>query len=514
MIDQVWQERWNGLEKQLLELTERFNKAEQPASAHFGRMETFFVLVKSLSTFGKSQFDFFNDGFSLGLLEADDKFRAETALAATLDQISFDIAVIRKAANQRILGNNLDLKTLNIADFLTGEAIKFLPTMNNVLEAGTVETETFVMREPSTIITYFQKSYSIRLMPYAPIVFIGIPLTCKYTYRDFLAIPHEVGHFVYRHSLIHRNLYEEITEKDPKIVEWTKDWMEEIFADIYGAIIAGPIIGLSFQNLQMNYNIVDFYTGDGSHPVPVLRPYIYVNTLEKLEGDDVPTTWSSRLRDNWKSCLTRRVPEDRNFKFDLIGPDFFNETNINLKFKLKDNPAYFDVSGAISTEKIDENSKKALDIAVNKIQGIILENIEHSQWLKDIKWPSRDEENALLLLYEKFEAYIESLFEESFPIDEFDIEEGVIQVIKSSINEEGVTQVNQADTHRKLGTTSSPKVEEIKNNLLEIIKNYDPDKQPDERPQISRDDWLKVLDAGGWTVEGPDCESTGGVCAG
>lgn len=489
MIDGIWQTRWDGLDKQLRELVDRYDKAKQPKNAHFDRMDTFFTLVRSLHAFGKSQFNFFRDGFSSNLLEPDDQFRAETSLAATLDQISFDIAAIEKAANQRILGDEQDLKTLNVADYLTGEALK-IPTALNVEEAGTEDINTFVLREPATILTYFQKSYSIRLIPYAPIVFIGIPITCKYTYRDFLAIPHEVGHFVYRHGLITQGLYDQIVSRDPGIVEWTKKWMEEIFADIYGATIAGPLITVSFQDLQMNYSIDDFFTGDGSHPVPVLRPYIYLNTLAKLEEKNGGDKWSLKLRENWNNYLKKRIPSAKSFKFDLIGPDYFDESELKLKFKLKDNASYFDVGGVISMEGTNEGFEKALDIAVAIIQGVILESISPNNWLEEIDLPSLNDENAIALLYARFENHIETLLKrETSLIDDLLVVEN---------NEKEIIWVASRASNRELGTTSSADVETTKSKLL-------------ERRPIPRGEWLKVLDAGGWTVKGPDCDGSGGV---
>ena len=52
----------------------------------------------------------------------------------------------------------------------------------------------------SVALTYLQKSYETRVIPYAEVCLIGIPFTSVRLTEDLLAIPHEVGHYVFWNS--------------------------------------------------------------------------------------------------------------------------------------------------------------------------------------------------------------------------------------------------------------------------------------------------------------------------
>ena len=75
-------------------------------------------------------------------------------------------------------------------------------------------------------------------------------------------------------------LHEE-REKQEKILKGLLiQWQEEIFADIYGCLVAGPAIAKSFQDLLFdNYTLTE---SDGVHPIPLIRPYIYAKVLETI----------------------------------------------------------------------------------------------------------------------------------------------------------------------------------------------------------------------------------------
>ena len=82
-----------------------------------------------------------------------------------------------------------------------------------------------------------------------------------------------------------------------------RQWREEILSDVYGCLIAGPVIGLSSQDLALQFSFRGFARHDGVHPVPFLRPYVYIKTLEKMAC--CPNS-VEKLRARWQEKLEER----------------------------------------------------------------------------------------------------------------------------------------------------------------------------------------------------------------
>jgi hypothetical protein len=286
----VWNKRWTSLKTTLGNLIVYYQSLPD---ADFPRKLTLYRLVERLQEFAETQFTIFYDGFGEHrhfILDPSDEYPPEYALKVTLEQITYDLEVIHRAAAQRISGTDDMKRALKTADELTWKAL--LPAKNtNLVEPGT------------TVITYFQKSPSIRLIPYAPIALVGIPLSTIATGRDYLAIPHEVGHYVFRHGKSDVvSLSTDLLNKLPKEPAWCYKWAEEIFADIYGCRIGGPVIALDFQDLQLENSRQDFNKDDGEHPIPALRPDIYHKALQKM---GLPN-WSTKLDKRWQRELAKR----------------------------------------------------------------------------------------------------------------------------------------------------------------------------------------------------------------
>lgn len=160
-----------------------------------------------------------------------------------------------------------------------------------------------LIKKETTAITYFQKTPDIRVIPYAPVALIGVPFTCTQCLRDLLAIPHEVGHYVFwRGEIGGKHIYEILYEQVPRQHEWCRRWREEVFADVYGCLLAGPTMALDFQDLMLVKSRKRFVSGDGTHPVPALRPYIYSQVLESMELG----SWVEPLDKRWQACLSER----------------------------------------------------------------------------------------------------------------------------------------------------------------------------------------------------------------
>ncbi|MEW5987603.1 MAG: hypothetical protein AB1791_13300 [Chloroflexota bacterium] len=282
----TWQARWVSLDETMKEMLKQ--------DWTMARGATLLSLTRHLQGYAGRLFDFLYDGFGDSQhirLERSRHFPVEYAFRHLLDQVSFDLAVIRTAASQR-LGSARQQRALATSDALAWMALK--PAL------GSLVTE-------ATVVTYFQKQPAVRVIPYAPVALVGVPYTAMPTeksagnMRDFLAIPHEVGHYVYRHGWIEGERCQVALRNSlPGEPVWLERWLEELFADVYGGLIGGPIMALSFQELQTDNHIEELGRDDGRHPVAALRPYVYSDLLRgmglAIPADQLDKKWAGSLR--------------------------------------------------------------------------------------------------------------------------------------------------------------------------------------------------------------------------
>jgi hypothetical protein len=287
----VWNSRWYAQKARLdaLESTLGDPKIVIPRKA------TLYSLVKRLRSFAEGQFCFFHDGFgATGNLEQVSGFPPEYVLRATLEQITFDLDVVERAMRQR---RSPDANTLGTADSLAWSALK------PAVDANLIRND---YQENPTVVTYLKKSPSIRIIPYAPVALIGIPFTVTSVPQDYLAIPHEIGHYVFRNgkpndvNQLRQIVAERVASVSPQYIV---KWVEEIFSDVYGGKVGGPVMGLDFQDLQLEELGEKFTTDDGEHPVPVARPYIYSSVLDSIGA--YPNA-RAKLNARWQAKLNGR----------------------------------------------------------------------------------------------------------------------------------------------------------------------------------------------------------------
>jgi hypothetical protein len=296
----LWEHRHNSVQEMIASLESQIEAADG-----VGRTVTFQVLLAQLAKFADAQFKFLHAGLDLsggsgGYLEPSPRYPRDFVMKSTLDQVAFDLVVIQSAWHQRVLAKQDDkspmARTLAIADRLAYSAVQ--PAFRYGLlpfKEGEV-----------TVLTYFQKAPHIRMIPYAPVALIGLPFSALGAYEqnasgeadaagdqkwaggagnavDLLAIPHEIGHYVFQHGSSGNSRLQlalaDVLKGQP---EWLHNWAEEIFADVYGCLIAGPVIVRDFLELSRAGDIASLLDDDNEHPTPVLRPLLYVDTLRLL----------------------------------------------------------------------------------------------------------------------------------------------------------------------------------------------------------------------------------------
>lgn len=269
----------NDLLVEILRHAKRIRNAYRgadPVEAHF--KAKIFLSLNYLWLFAGERIRYFNDGFFMreeNNLEPSIPYPPQYVINQLLARTSRDVSTFQKLYTQR--QTPAWREHLEKADYLANLALKPAVDKRLVGEAQ--------------IITYFHKEMSIRVIPYANVALIGIPYESLGNPVDLMAIPHEVGHHVYvngTYKLSEFGRPKYISQLlDVKAAEypfWIRQWMEEIFADVYGAIIAGPVMALSAQYMISEKSPKGRVTDDGEHPVDIVRPLVYQYILRTLNG--------------------------------------------------------------------------------------------------------------------------------------------------------------------------------------------------------------------------------------
>jgi hypothetical protein len=357
--DDVWEQRWSALQAAIDKM---FNDYGLVPDAP--RIKTLRPLLLCLKGFAHNRFKDFYDGFVSQRLETWPEFPPDAILSSIQDQVSYDIAAIDRAILQRISGTSLMKERLKTADQLAWSALQ-LAVSAGLLPAGKM-----------TVVTYFQKSPDIRVIPYAPVALIGIPYSAQQLDRDLLATPHEVGHYVFGHATYNgKPLRKYLVEQLELIVtnrseyERLLRWLEEIFADVYGACVAGPVMALDFQDLQLHASRQRFITDDKDHPTPVLRPNLHVQVLRKREPVKW-TAWADVLNRNWQVRLQERERIDH-----LDAQDSIDRAR-RLNHIVSDNQAVT-VASIVSGSSTVAQDVKPLDQLVTIVLNVLKSGSTH-----------------------------------------------------------------------------------------------------------------------------------------
>ncbi len=301
-IADVWNERLQALDSLMYAMSRDFD------TLSLARWGTLKPLLKCLQAYGRDQFTYFHAGFSTRRLELSDDYPPESVYSIVLNQIGYDLEVLQRAIQQRASGSTSMIETLKETDKLASLALQ------PAIDAGLLPPD-------NTVVTYFQKSPVSRVIPYAPVALIGVPYSSLSVTRDHLALPHEMGHYVFWHGRVpdtgeplnqalrreaFKALKAYVTFESPEFPTWCAVWLEELFADVYGALVAGPVMALDFQDLSLHNSCEAFITSDEDHPVPILRPDIYSQALHIAATDDNHwAAWAQALQQRWQQRRLR-----------------------------------------------------------------------------------------------------------------------------------------------------------------------------------------------------------------
>lgn len=480
MLEDVWVERFDILEQRIIALRDSCR-----AAAPFSRQAVFPNLVDCFRNFAAAQFDFFWRGFNEERLVPSESYPPEYVLAVILEQIGFDFEALQWAINQRQAGTPMMLEVLDIADRLAYEALK--PAQRRFFNS-----EMSGKTQNISIITYFQKFAEIRMIPYASVALIGIPFTCvppAYSHaqpviRDYLAIPHEVAHFVYwRGKVGGRPLSHHLADKVDGQLAWGQNWIEEVFADVYGCLVGGPVMARTFQDLQLSYSQEQFVRDDDEHPSPILRPDIYTKVVQKA----FDSRWAERLNGTWVEKRENRDEKDaasgeRKRQFLLAGE--------SQPRPIADAVSLIDSQ---DSSLIDVRLDKPLDKMINAVLAILEDN--NLKW-NDNWWRGYfDVATAVDDPYNLFHAHFTNGGFEAIPEPLDLIDCTPVEALHQQWLARG-RQLFLAEASNKRGITLKEAQQEL--------AGYD------NQDQVPAPVWLPVLIADGWATKGPRANPVSG----
>lgn len=337
MCNPIWESRWDALKAELASLESSLNSLLESG---IPRIKTLHFLSQCLHRFATGHYQYFKRHYGVKW-PASDEYPCDVIFRGLIAQPYEDLAVIQQALWQRQFGSPAMLNTLKETDYLCWNALQpVLPILPNP--------------DTHTVVTYFQKFASIRIIPYANVALIGLPFSANRFAQDRLAIPHETGHYVFRRSYAIRSAVVQNYKQGDSQPDYGRRWIEEIFADVYGCLVAGPTISLDFQDLQIEKEPTDkFLRDDKVHPAPLLRPHVYHKVLHTFSPQ-----WANGLTDLWKA---RR---------DI---HLLNKT-LPLSFKLHGSISEVDLDDAISTQVDVRDTTKPVDrtiqAALDQLQGL------------------------------------------------------------------------------------------------------------------------------------------------
>ena len=350
-----------------VELHQQIPEFSEAQLGHLGKM------LEQMATYSQHLSEIFGGNFEHKLTHA--RSHSPSHINRTLlRQLTTDMRITELAITQRLPLNGQvrwDTHLLYLSDLMAYDALQPLK------DAGIVPQET-------AIITYMQRQTDVRLTPYYHAILLGFPSAVPNRSvappHDFLAIPHEIGHYLYRYGMLDRlpcdacepgvlitqladalgwpeQIKDELMhdawimmslqanlEKTPnraktaaatvhqicgvlryglerrpgafnarigidiqfedvrrvltprvhealaaKLVQQNvlptdrrNHWLEELFCDAYGCLIAGPINVLGFQTLLSDEQYENDHLHRGKHPIAALRPFILSEMLREM----------------------------------------------------------------------------------------------------------------------------------------------------------------------------------------------------------------------------------------
>ena len=271
------------------------------------------AVMAALMDFGPTCYDFFYKGFfgDKRYISKSDIAPPRTVLGTVLHAMSEDFNIIQQSVLQR----RLDRQATTPEHIVLATADRLGANIVHFAEAnGILDTQYH-------LVSHLAPYSGIRLIPYFNAIFLALPYSsitsvALANVKDFLIIPHEIGHLAYWMGNSPDSDEEYICEYIDKRLDaegipdddWRRNWVEELAADLFGLLVAGPVMALEFQYLMTDDTPNHFINDTSKHPIPVLRPIFLHALLRKIKednGDDRYEYAPDALDSNWRNWLER-----------------------------------------------------------------------------------------------------------------------------------------------------------------------------------------------------------------
>lgn len=538
----VWLQRWTSLAKSITDTRENC-KTEEP----------FAQLLADLQKFGKKQFYYFYLGFSHDTqpdatllaaagcdktthpqpLEKDHDYPPDYVLRTIIDQVSYDYEVIQRALHQRLNGTPAQKEALVKAD-RWGHSLLQPLAMANKGEQDAEGTNLELLDFRPAVITYFNRSPMIRMIPYANVALLGVPMTVMGAPLDFLVLAHELGHYVYWHGRIgdesiHSKLQDIVQGEMPYI----KNWIEEIFADVLGFVVSCEMAMLPWVIEMISDNAPREYVRDnGIHPINAVRSHVYVHTVRALKREKKLKL--ARRRVNWQEAWHNSLPSlgrseegDDGKLDDGKLTEFLNSLTDRIEFLRKITGGH---EGFTTVNRLGQEVAVPLEDVQSSLANIVGRIVDEvlirrydplSQWggrLERLNW---DEKLAALEATLKIawgatlEAAREAELEAGIELDNagmpFNTSQLSRRIFADFIERELRPKWNSDFEDSLKCSLSATDIDSSNYGILKRIEwSFEKIRDtPFQRPLESAV-WKLVFAAGGWTVKGPETGPVGG----
>lgn len=186
----------------------------------------------------------------------------------------------------------------------------YQPAQQAAVQSGTVASE--AVREPPLVCftvvsspfsiprgasfardvggTALQSQLAKTLVGRLPIPVIGVPWFQLRHLPDALIVGHEVGHHVFRDFGLgvdaEQFVVEALTQGETAVVpaqaRW-RTWLEEAFADVYGALVGGSAYVLTLADFLMVEGVNALTDGRGGYPPSAVRVALTLATLREAD---------------------------------------------------------------------------------------------------------------------------------------------------------------------------------------------------------------------------------------
>ncbi len=423
------------------------------------------ALLEALAKFFDEAFTFFLDGFYLHeettLVESRD-FPKRFVVRSLLDQVSFDLDILQQTIHQR--QRNIDDhctqqgRTLFMADRLAALALE------PAIRAGYVPRSTFA-------VTYLNRRIEARLVPYSNTLLIGVAFSTMQLEgmptRDYLALPHEVGHHIFWNGMLPgttRPISEAVADRARKAKiyrrNWRMKWVEEIFADTYALLVAGPVSVLDFQDM-LDDDVPTHFTRDtNKHPIPELRPLILSRILRQITDDQDQVLYQrapDKLDQNWRQHLDKDPAEASYLlrrRYKKVGKQIIDDLDHLIEIILD---ILKDVRPGMA-----ENLPWSLELEDEQTLGDLYEQFRTLAY--------RDEETAYFNLLEK-------MLDES-------LKEPALEALENGGGQDGVPN-------------------KVLRELPAFYRRLYSLAQTKDEHEVSTRDWVQLVIFQGWSKEGP-----------